>query len=90
MSDLQAAVEDYLTIRRSVGFTLDRAGKLLPDFVAYLDAAGAQTVTVAAAAEWAMKPTAATPAWWGATVGDRARLRPIPQCDRRVAPDPAD
>jgi len=34
MSDLAAAVEDYLAIRRSVGFTLDRAGKLLPDFVA--------------------------------------------------------
>ena len=64
MSDLAAAVEDYLAIRRSVGFTLDRAGKLLPDFVAYLDATGAQTVAVAAAAEWAMKPAAATPAWW--------------------------
>jgi integrase/recombinase XerD len=40
MSPLQEALADYLTIRRAMGYKLERAGKLLTQFVDYLDDAG--------------------------------------------------
>lgn len=64
MSKLRSSVEDYLAIRRSLGFTLERTGKLLPEFVAYLDPAGSQTITIALALDWAMANAGATPRWW--------------------------
>lgn len=39
MTNLPAAVADYLGIRRRLGFALTRHGVLLPEFVAYLAAA---------------------------------------------------
>ena len=41
MSGLSGHVEDYLRLRRALGFKLERAGHLLPQLVAYLEAAGA-------------------------------------------------
>jgi integrase/recombinase XerD len=43
MSELSGHVEDYLRLRRALGFKLERAGHLLPQLVAYLEAAGAAT-----------------------------------------------
>ena len=52
-------------LRRALGHNLDQAHRLLPDFVAYLDAIGAETVTVEAALVWAQQPDAdpATSVW---------------------------
>jgi site-specific recombinase XerD len=55
LSDLSA---DYLRLRRRLGHKLDAAGRLLPRFVAYLDANGIDTVTVEAALSWAGQPDA--------------------------------
>lgn len=63
MSEMQTALEEYLAMRRSLGFALERAGKLLPDFVSYLQEAGTTTITTAAALDWACQTAAATPAW---------------------------
>jgi hypothetical protein len=43
MSALGQAVEDYLLVRRALGSKLESHGRLLADFVAYLEAAGAAT-----------------------------------------------
>jgi integrase/recombinase XerD len=64
MSALSQAVEDYLSVRRALGYKLAENGRLLPDFVAYLEAAGASTVSTELAVAWATKPTEATPVWW--------------------------
>ncbi|MGH9224863.1 MAG: tyrosine-type recombinase/integrase [Acidimicrobiales bacterium] len=56
MSALAGAAEDYLRLRRSLGHDLAEARRLLPRFVAYLDAAGAATVTIDAALAWAQQP----------------------------------
>ena len=53
MSALLDQAGDYLRLRRALGHSLDQAHRLLPDFVAYLDAIGAETVTVEAALVWA-------------------------------------
>jgi len=65
MSRLTRHAEDYLRLRRSLGHELADAARLLPRFVAYLDAAGASTVTIEAALAWAQQPEAgpATSVW---------------------------
>lgn len=61
MSALSGHVADYLRLRRALGFKLERPGALLPRFVAYLDAAGAQTITVDLAISWARLPEGVQP-----------------------------
>jgi integrase/recombinase XerD len=63
MSQLAGHVEDYLTLRRALGFKLGKEGRLLPDFAAFADAAGAATVTVDLAVRWAAKPEGTSPVW---------------------------
>lgn len=58
MSALGRAVEDYLRLRRSLGHDLADAGRLLPRFVAYMDAIGAETVTIETALAWVQQPDA--------------------------------
>lgn len=64
MSDLHPIVQDYLSLRRSLGFKLEREGALLPDFVAFLDKGGSGIITTSLALAWAKQPTEATPYWW--------------------------
>ncbi len=65
MSPLLDEANDYLRLRRALGHNLDTAHRLLPDFVAHLDAIGAETVTIEAALAWAQRPKAdpATTVW---------------------------
>ncbi|MGH3889435.1 MAG: hypothetical protein ACRDSZ_23225 [Pseudonocardiaceae bacterium] len=55
MSALNQALSDYLQLRRSLGHDLAEAARLLPDFVAYLEAHGWSTVTIEAALGWAQQ-----------------------------------
>jgi len=55
VSALEQALNDYLQLRRSLGHELTEAAWLLPGFVTYLDAHGAQTVTIEAALSWAQQ-----------------------------------
>jgi len=64
MSELSGHVEDYLRLRRALGFKLERAGRLLPQLVAYLEAAGAATVTSDLAIAWARLPAHTHPNHW--------------------------
>jgi integrase/recombinase XerD len=67
MSDsLQSHVDDYLRLRRALGFKLERHGRLLPQLAAYLEAAGATTVTRDLAISWARLPARAHPRHWAA------------------------
>lgn len=53
MSALADHLSDYLRLRRGLGFALGRHGYDLQDFVAFLDTAGADRVTVDLAVAWA-------------------------------------
>jgi integrase/recombinase XerD len=64
MSPLRQALEDYLHIRRALGFQLDRAEKLLGQFLTYLEQHDAGAVTVEHALAWAVLPADAAPRWW--------------------------
>jgi integrase len=56
MSPLRQALADYLAVRRSLGYKLARPEKLLGQFIAYLEDAGAETVTTGLALSWATLP----------------------------------
>ncbi len=53
---LSQEVADYLAVRRSLGYQMARPGKLLPQLTAYLEQAGAATVTTEHALDWAVLP----------------------------------
>lgn len=61
MSALAEHLDDYLRLRRGLGFQLGRHGEVLPGFVAYLDACGSATVTVELAVAWARLPEGIKP-----------------------------
>ena len=63
MTALRQAAEDYLAMRRSLGYKLQSQGPLLLDFIGYLERAGAATVTIEAAITWATLPSGAAPVW---------------------------
>jgi integrase len=81
MSTLAGHLRDYLQLRRSMGFKLHRAGQVLPQFVEYLEAAGASTITTDLAIAWAQLPTGVHPVTWtqrlGAVRGFARYLRTI-------------
>jgi integrase/recombinase XerD len=66
MSALGEHAEQYLRARRALGVKLERHGRLLPQLIAYLEAAGASTVTRELAISWARLPASAHPRHWAA------------------------
>jgi len=64
VSQLRQAAEDYLGMRRALGFKLETQGQLLIGFVGFLEQERASTVTTELALAWAMKPAHADPLWW--------------------------
>ncbi len=63
MTGLSEHLDNYLQVRRAVGFKLARPQLLLTDFVDYLDSRGLDTVTIDAAIAWAALPPNALSNW---------------------------
>lgn len=64
MSELHTALQEYLTIRRQLGFKLRDEGSILPKFVLFLQQEGAFFITRDLALRWAMQPKDVLPAHW--------------------------
>lgn len=64
MIGLRQALEDYLRIRRQLGFKLRSDQPLLEQFVAFLEQAGAEQITSELAVTWARSPVDAHPHRW--------------------------
>jgi integrase/recombinase XerD len=64
MNTLRQAVEDYLTMRRHLGFQLREAGNALLDFVTFMEHHRASYITQTLALAWAQQPASAQPAYW--------------------------
>ncbi|EPR75459.1 phage integrase family protein [Leifsonia rubra CMS 76R] len=69
MSELATNVDDYLRLRRGLGFTLAFEGVVLPQLVEYLEAAGATSVTAELAIAWAQLPQGVAPISWSHRLG---------------------
>ncbi len=63
MSRLSQAVQDYLEMRRALGYKLAEHGRVLPQFVAFLEQRDAPLITTALALEFATQPTHASVVW---------------------------
>ena len=64
MNTLRQAVDEYLSLRRNLGFKLREAGKALLDFVTFMEQQRAPYITQALALAWAQQPAAAQPSHW--------------------------
>ena len=56
MSTLREALDDYLTVRRRLGFKLEHPGRLLAQFVEFLEQSDQDTITTELALAWATQP----------------------------------
>lgn len=64
MSPLHQALEDYLALRRAMGFTLYDAGLLLPRFVDFLEQQDATVITTELVVRWATQSDQVQPTEW--------------------------
>ncbi len=62
MNTLRQAVQEYLSMRRSLGFKLQEAGKGLLDFVTFMEQHRAPYITQALALAWAQQSANVQPA----------------------------
>jgi len=63
MSPLQRALDDYMRVRRALGFGLAREGRLLPQFVTFLERHGHASLSAPLALRWALTPLGVSPQW---------------------------
>ncbi|MGH3521899.1 MAG: tyrosine-type recombinase/integrase [Mycobacterium sp.] len=63
MSDLRRHSQDYLTVRRALGYKLVGEGGLLTSFVTYAESSGASRVTTDLAVAWTATATAGSRAY---------------------------
>lgn len=76
MRSLRAGAEDYLTLRRGLGFKLKRPARFVRSFVESLEKRGETRITTKLALEWATQPQHLQPAEWAARLsGVRAFAR---------------
>ena len=66
MNPLRKAVEDYLILRRALGFKLRDMATALRHFVSFMEREGACTITTNLALRWAIQPQQVQPAHWAA------------------------
>ena len=64
MTRLRTSLQDYLKMRRGLGFELRKAGVGLHDFVAFMERKRASRITTKLAIEWAEKPKTVLPSEW--------------------------
>ena len=103
MSQLHAALADYLAVRRAMGYKLTRTGGLLTQFVTYLEQVGAETIIIEHALAWATLPSQASRDWqaqrlsmvrgfasWMSTLDPATEVPPtdlLPRRTHRPTPD---
>jgi len=64
VNDLQQALNDYIAIRRGLGFQFRLPASCLGKFVAFMQTEGASYITTELALRWATKPEKAQPSTW--------------------------
>jgi integrase len=64
MNPLRQALQEYLSLRRGLGFKLHDAGKALLNFVTFMKQHRATYITQELALAWAQQPADVQPAYW--------------------------
>jgi integrase len=90
MSELRESLEEYLTIRRSLGFILTKPARDLRNFVDFAEGEGAPYITTELALRWVQQATTVQPATRAvrlATVRRFAAWRSATDCRTQVPPE---
>jgi integrase/recombinase XerD len=88
---LREALGDYLGLRRALGFKLATAGRLLGQFLDYLDQQQPASITVANALAWATLPVGGSSTWHAMRLSTvRGFVIYLHSLDPTVAVPPAD
>ena len=69
MSELSEALEEYLEVRRALGFKLILAGRMLRKFVDFAESEGATFITTKLALQWSTQPSHVQPSQWANRLG---------------------
>jgi integrase/recombinase XerD len=69
MKSLRQAIDDYIRLRRSLGFKLRDMADNLQNFAAFMEQKAAPYVTTELAMEWAMQPADHQPSGWAQRLG---------------------
>ncbi len=64
MRGLRESLDEYLAVRRALGYKLTHAGAALIQFVEFTEREGASFITIDLALRWARQPTDAQPNQW--------------------------
>jgi integrase len=90
MSTLRQAAEQYLQLRRDLGYKLRETGRRPEDFVAFAEREGASHVTTDLALRWAQQPAGVQPATWASRLRIVRRFALwLSAADRRTEVPPA-
>ena len=90
MKSLRNAIEDYIALRRSLGFKLHGMATSLGKFASFLEQKEAPYITTALALEWAMQTVDHSPSHWAQRLGFvRVFARPWSATDPRTEIPPA-
>jgi integrase len=66
MNNLKEGIQDYLTLRRGLGFKLKKHSRFLDEFASFLEQAGEERITTQRALQWATQPQHIQQAEWAA------------------------
>jgi len=91
MSHLRNALADYLTLRRALGYKMDKAERLLGQFTAFAEERGETHVRTETALAWATQPAGAAAIWTSRRLAEvRLFARHLQTLDPRTEVPPAD
>lgn len=91
MSHLRNALTDYLTLRRALGYKMDKAERLLGQFVAFAEDRAETHVRTETALAWATLPADAAAIWTSRRLAEvRLFARHLRTLDQRTEVPPAD
>lgn len=91
MNGLGEVVQEYLSVRRALGYKLEREGMLLPRFAAFAEAQGSPHLTTELALQWATQPVDASPDYLSRRLGMVRRFAlHVSALDPRTEVPPAD
>lgn len=91
MSHLRDALADYLTLRRALGYKMDKAERLLGQFTIFAEEHGDTHIRTETALVWATKPAGAAAIWTSRRLAEvRLFARHLQTLDPRTEVPPAD
>lgn len=64
MNTLRQSIQEYLTMRRGLGFKLDDTARSLAQFATFMERRHASYITHTLALRWAQEPSHAQPSYW--------------------------